>query len=309
MPRPEPAGPAFFVVGTGRCGTNLLRQSLDAHPDFHVVRESHWIPFLHARAGREPLALSDAFEVVRRVHVPDGRSAFARIAKHSGLSARELESRVAARLGGVAETTVPGFMAAFYAEIGERNGARRVGDKTPDYGFCMTLLRDLWPDARFVHIERDGRDVAISMAHVRTFQDLVASGGVAWTELAWDRGYEAGRAAPAHAPTPERFFDLWAARLRRIRAEAEKLAPGAYLEVRFEDLLRRPQRVLRSVAHFIGEPEREPTFRHVLRRATWSLRARRRFRRDVAGKNREHPDYRALTRSRGDVLAELGFHP
>ena len=73
--------------------------------------------------------------------------------------------------------------------------------------------------------------------------------------------------------------------------------------------LSRAAALLRSVARFIGEPERERSFRHGLRRATWALRARRRFRREVAGKNREHPDYRTLTRSRGDVLAELGFEP
>ena len=41
-------------------------------------------------------------------------------------------------------------------------GKRLVGDKTPAYVRSIPTLHDLWPEAKFVHIVRDGRDVALS---------------------------------------------------------------------------------------------------------------------------------------------------
>jgi len=37
-----------------------------------------------------------------------------------------------------------------------------IGDKTPAHSFCMRTLTKLFPEARLVHVLRDGRDVAVS---------------------------------------------------------------------------------------------------------------------------------------------------
>src|SRR5258708_7019695 len=46
----------FFIVGSGRCGSTLLRAMLEAHPDVHVPPESRLGPVLgdYRRYSRLP---------------------------------------------------------------------------------------------------------------------------------------------------------------------------------------------------------------------------------------------------------------
>jgi len=83
-------------------------------------------------------------------------------------------------------------------------------------------LRYLWPDARFIHIVRDGRDVARS---------CVAMG---WAGNSWggaDRWMEA-----------EALWD-------KLRS---KLSTSDYREIRYENLIREPREVLREICDFLG---------------------------------------------------------
>src|SRR4051794_38201166 len=53
-------------------------------------------------------------------------------------------------------------IASVYAVYAEERGKERWGDKTPMYMQNLRLLDHLFPDARFVHLIRDGRDAALS---------------------------------------------------------------------------------------------------------------------------------------------------
>ena len=55
------------------------------------------------------------------------------------------------------------FASGFYDLIGAARGKRLVGDKTGECARWVGTLHGLWPAARFVHLIRDGRDVALSV--------------------------------------------------------------------------------------------------------------------------------------------------
>src|SRR5438093_1969503 len=60
--------PMPFIVGTGRCGTTLLRMMLDAHPDLAIPPETHFIPALAGAfqdASRRP---QDFLELLHSFH-------------------------------------------------------------------------------------------------------------------------------------------------------------------------------------------------------------------------------------------------
>jgi len=80
------------------------------------------------------------------------------------------------------------------------------------------------PEAHFVHLVRDGRDVALSL-----------------TERAERRG--------AHAAPPRKMAQKWRRRIRRARRQADSLP--AYIEVRYEDLVLEPEETLRDVCRFL----------------------------------------------------------
>jgi Sulfotransferase family len=211
------SAPAPFVVGVPRSGTTLLRLMLDAHPQLAIPPETNFIPRLvrawrrlDRRGASEEDKRAKAFEVLRRHR----RWADWNVAEE-GL--RRRLARTPLTLGDAARS--------LHLEYGERVGKPRWGDKTPIYLRDMTLIQEALPEVRFIHLLRDGRDVAVS-----------------WTEVSW--GTE----------TVLEAAEEWVTRIRKARRSSRRLVPGTYLEVRYEDLLAEPERVLRRVSEFVELP-------------------------------------------------------
>jgi hypothetical protein len=65
----------------------------------------------------------------------------------------------------VASVTTPGYSAMLeevFGQMASHDGAERWGDKTPAYIDHLDVLLELFPAAQFIHVVRDGRDVALS---------------------------------------------------------------------------------------------------------------------------------------------------
>ena len=207
----RPGEPAPFVVGVSRSGTTLLRLMLDAHPELAIPPETHFIPEAIA-AVRESQAPADAFctLVTQCPRWADFE-----------LSNEELAKRVKAL-----EPFVLGeAIRIFYRLYAQRFAKSRWGDKTPRYLRHMSTVESLLPEARFVHVIRDGRDVACSVVPL----------GWAW-----------GPSSVAEAAA------WWRDGIENARRQGQVVA--AYLEVRFEDLVVDTERALIRVCDFVSLP-------------------------------------------------------
>jgi hypothetical protein len=122
------------------------------------------------------------------------------------------------------------------------------GDKTPDYGFHMRLLQRLWPTCKFLHVVRNGLDTARSMSEHSGCRLMAVAGYDNWCSLSYDRLYE--KYERKEVPL-EAHVASWRRRLARIRAEAEALESGTYMEIRYEDVLVRTHEVLEAVAGWL----------------------------------------------------------
>jgi hypothetical protein len=193
--------PVPFIVGTGRCGTTLLRVMLDAHPDLAIPPETHFIPGAAADGS-----------------VPDPSGAFlARVFAapfwgDNHLSKDELETRVRA----LRPFDLGEALRTFFALYAESRNKRRWGDKTPLYLLHMGTIQQLLPEARFIHLIRDGRDVALS------FEGL-------WFG----------------PQTVEEAAKRWVTWIEKARAQAVKL--DGYMEVRYEDMVATPESTLKRI--------------------------------------------------------------
>ena len=171
----EPA-PAPFVVGVGRSGTTLLRLMLDAHPELTIPAETQFVPQLIEAAD----AGASAEGLVELI-------VGARTWSDFGLDERRLRERVATG-------DAPGAAAvlrAFYGLCAERAAKPRWGEKTPAYVRSMTAIGELLGEARFVHLIRDGRDVALS----RRRRGMGDGKPMADTARLWRRRIEGARDA------------------------------------------------------------------------------------------------------------------
>lgn len=196
-----------FVVGVGRSGTTLLRLMLDAHPALAIPPETHFLMALLAAPPTDGRAFMTA---LTSAHTwPDFH-----------LDAAALEAQVLA----LEPFRLDEAVRLFYAAYARRFGKHRWGDKSPPYIECLADLHRLLPEAKFIHIIRDGRDVALS------YRDK-------W----FGPGQDIGDAA--------RFW-----RRRILAARGAGLPASHYLEVRYEDLLRQPEVVLQRICRFIDLP-------------------------------------------------------
>jgi hypothetical protein len=207
----SPVPPAPFVVGVPRSGTTLLRLMLDAHPEMAIPPETYFVNNV-IRAAQE----GAGSEAIRDLLVAHRR--WDDIAIDA--------ERLLERLGPDGEPTPGDAVRAIFTLYAEQHGKRRWGDKTPAYLTNIEEIGGALPEARFVHIIRDGRDVALSI--------------LAMPE----------RDRPMRCPqSAGEVAGRWDKRIRRARRQAEHT--GRYLEVRYEQLVVEPEATLRGVCEFV----------------------------------------------------------
>jgi hypothetical protein len=142
----------FFIVGSSRSGSTLLRLMLTSHSRIAIPSETWYLTplvekFPCDRALQEN-EITDAVAVMTNHYTwPDMR-----------LDAAELRRRVA-DLSGVRLRDLVEIVYRAHMEVA---GKSRWGDKTPAYIEIVPPLAAMFDDAKFIHLIRDGRDVAKS---------------------------------------------------------------------------------------------------------------------------------------------------
>ena len=287
-----------FIVGTGRCGSTMLSNMVRLHPDLLSVSEFFTSLTSRAFRGRDPAGET----VFRRLNTlsPGGRALLTNdlivdeFLYPLGPGARYRAGEVPAILC----TTLPHLtddhervwdelaaalrargrapLAAHYRFVfewlAERFGKsvwiERSGLSLP---FVPTLAK-LFPDARFVHVHRDGRDTAMSMSRHHYFrlrvqsEELLLAAGIdpgrpfnllgtspwgPFSEWLRFRFFTAGRYRRTRIPLPA-FGRFWSRVVVRGAAALDALPPARVLSLRYETLLSEPERELRRFIRFVG---------------------------------------------------------
>lgn len=209
------SGP-FFIVGMPRSGTKLLRDLMNEHPRIGITNiETHFLP--HWIKHQDRLGdLSDPSVFSRFYRDSMKLPYFLYMAERAALIREEVW------YGMCRSFTIAGvFEALIRHDAQAPYGSDRIwGDKTPAYISHLSLLKNIYPEARFIHIIRDVRDYCLSV------------------HKAW--GKNMVRAA-----------QRWCDDIRHVRASAKNWA-GAYLEVRYEDLLEDPAAAMQRICSFLS---------------------------------------------------------
>ena len=211
MPFEDASAPPFFIVGNDRSGTTMLRLILD--------RSSVAIP-------PESMFLVD-FEPVRQaggLGDPDKAASFVRrVWEHPRVRLWGITGHPPAVPPGLTHEEAYRFaVEAPFLAYAEKNEKKRWADKTPLYLGHVAELAEIWPEARFVVLVRDGRDVALSLIGVPFGPNNVWSAARFWA-----RGIDLGTGAA------ERFGD-------RV------------LTVRYEDIVASPPAEVKRLCAFLG---------------------------------------------------------
>ena len=141
------------IVGAPRSGTTLLRFMLDASSELAIPPETGFLAIGDKITGRGEKLRDKFFDAIVNYGEP--------LRSWPDFEIPEQEFRVT--LDQITPFNIADGYRAFYRLYAARHRKTRWGDKTPIYCRHLKAIRKVLPEARFVHIIRDGRDVALSL--------------------------------------------------------------------------------------------------------------------------------------------------
>ena len=199
--------PPVFEIGVARSGTTILSLMLDSHPRIAIPYESHFFFFFYQRREsiNEQLKQPD-----RRQEVVQG------ILNEKYVKEWDYTPDIGdinlSNCIDLAET-----IREIYLAYARHHGKDIWGDKTPSYITHIDVLNNLFPDAKYIHLVRDGRDVALSLMQQWFGPDDFITALNFWKERV-TVGYKMLAMLPADRVFTLRMEDLAEAPEERVRA-------------------------------------------------------------------------------------------
>jgi hypothetical protein len=296
--RPSNQPDFVFLVGNGRSGSTLVHELLCRHPDVGFVSNLEDRLPLPPVAGRFNNA---TYRLIPRALTRKGQLRYAPSEAYRALN-REVSIMVARPSRDLLATdAMPWVMERFKAFFVER--ARAQGKPVFIHKFTgwprAGFIREAFPDARFIHIIRDGRAVVAS--------DL---------QVSWWRGYLGPE--HLHRPLSPDHLGEWEASGRSVAilaaagwksnmdalTAARALVPQEqWFDLRFEDVLADPRARFKELLEFAGLGN-DATFERALARTEFRADRRDAFRRSL-----DPATIAALEASLAEHLRAWGYHP
>jgi hypothetical protein len=209
-----------FIIGTGRCGSTMLAQMLNSHTKVCVPFELQ-ILFENSNNGTRLYEIfkeekNESFGAEDFINLIEARTPhkfheyfdYRHFFEKQQYPIRSLQ-KLANRL---------------FNEIAESKNKEIFIEQTPWYGQNIDILNALFPDAKYIHMVRDGRDVAISFARTPWWHDDIGQN-----------------------------LERWHAEVRQIIDSSSKiLNPNQLLQVRYEDFVDQPEIELKRICNFLN---------------------------------------------------------
>ena len=271
----------FFILGTGRCGTTLLQSMLSEHSKILVPLElgffTNWEPAIHFS---DPLLENEVEEYLRSCiqywwwpALSINSEAFSEVVRGGVRSARSI------------------FLWLLW-QLAARSGKVKIGEKTIGNWRKIGRILELFPQAKFIHIYRDPRDVVVSLK-----------------EQVWWRESSAMPAAMYCRQV-----------LEELKALEQKLDWKQWLRVQYELLVTQPEQELRRICVFLGEEFESRMLRfdqrsqrgYVDAEAEWKDLTLKPLTLERMGRYRQHLQPREIwtvEQLLGELLREYGYEP
>lgn len=205
-----------FILGCGRSGTTILGRALSQHPQ---------VTFLN-----EPRHLWYAGFPETDIWTRPGKMV---------LTADDVTPEGARR------------MRQLFADEVRQSGRPLLIEKLPINNFRLTFINNIFPDSRFIHIFRNGLEVARSMVNIGQWFDRRRNG--------WHLISEHARHSPSTSALPElcstefeRCLLEWRLGTEAVHTFFNTIARDRFTEIFYDDLVAKPVATLNRLLLFLG---------------------------------------------------------
>lgn len=317
---PSPDTQLFFLVGHGRSGTTWLQTILDSHPEVLCQGEG-WV--FNRNYRREDFRELNPNLKVSSLYNAILTSEYLRLWIERSIWGRG--ATVEEHLDNLTDLSVNYFLTRKL----QGTGKRIVGDKTASPGIeTLEEIPRVCPDAKVINIIRDGRDVAVSVAHFLWNHAMHEEGGIYELDDEEVEKREEYRKDPSSFAGKSLFSEKrlteiasgWNSEVGQAAERGPALLGENYLEVRYENLLTQPETEVRRILGFLGADASEKSTRECVDATGFERLANRksgqedsssvRFRKGVAGDWKNvftEEDKRIFKEHAGELLVELGY--
>jgi hypothetical protein len=263
----------LLIMGSPRSGTTFLAHMVNRFFDVHICRDNGTMLRFHRILSHyEPL--TDDANLRRLISHLYADHYF-----QERLVARGLKLTEAQVFDRIARRTYGGLIEAIFGAVAEGQGKAIWGYKRASFARVTGRhIEDLFPNAKFVHIVRDARDVVLSM---RTSTDLLL-------ERSWHFG----------------ALD-WVSHVRTGQKIGRDLGPMRFFELRYERFMADPVAVLEEILDFCGGgPDRDARMTRIRAEIRGLVKSdnTEKWRKQVPA-----DAIRLIERVAGPLLMELGY--
>ena len=313
--------PVFFVTGLAKSGTSWLMRTLDSHPEILCKGEGRFFGGEWRRgnfeAWQKKVLASSLYNALLT-------SEYLKLWIERSVWTRHDEPDE--HLTNLTRVAINYFLTEKLAKTDKKV----VGDKTPLLSpEFVEEINLIYPEAKVIHIIRDGRDAAVSMMH-HLWNRSTDQGGVQRLHPEEVEKREAYRKNPQKVLeleggifTEERLRQIaenWNLRVGKTIESGRALFGSKYIEVRYEDLLEHPHEEVKQLAQFLGVDTSEEAIEQAVSSASFekSTEGRERgqedptsfFRKGTAGDWKNYfteRDKEIYKEAAGDLLIKLGY--
>lgn len=236
--------PAIMIGGASRSGTTLLLSILQQHPEIAGILESSLIEFDSFRefpATIWRLSVKERIKAISRLREQMVTSMYLVKAKgrddiwgglHRFFNQDEiinctevLDGYIYVDNEALSYQLFGSFVDALFNQFAKRQGKAIWAEKTPLNCWFIDFWFKCFGNLKFINLIRDGRDRVCSLTTVR------------W----WSGDYMSA-------------IEEWAYSIKKVYAAIQDIPDNVCISVRYEDLVERPQELLRGLLKFIGLP-------------------------------------------------------
>lgn len=121
--------------------------------------------------------------------------------------------------------------------------SRPWGFKNPRSMFLLPMYHELYPNLKYIHVIRDGRDMCFGNPFIRT--------PTYWSFVSEEDS--------RRLSLEERMIKFWGASNRRVQDFGNRILRDRYLEIRFEDICDRPEQEVGRILQFLQSTDQQPS--------------------------------------------------